>query len=129
MFWNRKRGNALLRIVSAFLFGFGKKQRFTPDFYVEDGDDFAGYGFKAQVVTIPGHSKGSIGVLTSAGDLLCGDLFENNGTPALNSIMDDPATANASIEKLKTLNINTVYPGHGAPFSMEQFLKDRQESS
>jgi hydroxyacylglutathione hydrolase len=120
MFWNRQKGNALLRMVAPILFGFGKAARFRPDLYVEDGYDLSSHGLAAQVVHIPGHSSGSIGVLTAGGDLFCGDLFENRGKPALNPIMDDPAAANASIEKLRSLGINTVYPGHGESFPMEQ---------
>jgi glyoxylase-like metal-dependent hydrolase (beta-lactamase superfamily II) len=48
-------------------------------------------------------------------DLFCGDLLENTEIPVLNSIMDEPAAANISVEKLKSLKINTVYPGHGKP--------------
>jgi hypothetical protein len=40
--------------------------------------------------------------------------------PALNSIMDDPVTAAGSLEKLNRLPIQTVYPGHGDPFRLEQ---------
>ena len=72
---------------------------------------------------LPGHSAGSIGILTSAGDLFCGDLLENTRQPTLNSIMDDVPTAQASIERLKSLIVRTVYPGHGQPFLWEQFSK------
>jgi hydroxyacylglutathione hydrolase len=122
MFWNRQSGNALFRLMSRLLpilFRFGREERFKPDFHVEDGDDLSEHGFDAKAVYTPGHSKGSTGFLTAAGDLFCGDLLENYGEPALNSIMDDPAAAEASIEKLKNLEITTVYPGHGQPFPME----------
>ena len=39
------------------------------------------------------------------------------------TIMGDLTAANASIEKLKSLKINTVYPGHGKPFPMSSFTK------
>jgi hydroxyacylglutathione hydrolase len=122
MFLNRKSGNFLIKMMAPLvpiLFGFGKSQRFKPDLYVEEGDDLSEYGFGAQVLHLPGHSQGSIGVLTAGGDLFCGDLFENTKKPALNSIMDDLAAAHASLEKLKGFEINTVYPGHGQPFPME----------
>lgn len=120
MFWNRKKGNILLGIMARILFGFGKSQRFKPDSCIDEGYDLPEYGFDAKVLYIPGHSKGSIGILTSGGDLFCGDLLENTDKPSLNSIMDDLAAANASVEKLKSLRINTVYPGHGQPFPMEK---------
>jgi hydroxyacylglutathione hydrolase len=125
MFWNRKSGNSLFRMIVPVLFRFSKADRFEPDLYVEDGYDFSGYGFDAQVLQIPGHSKGSIGILTASGDLFCGDLFENTDQPDLNSIMDNVAAANASVEKLKSSDITTVYPGHGKPFPMDSVMKDR----
>ncbi|MDY6864415.1 MAG: MBL fold metallo-hydrolase [Halobacteriota archaeon] len=123
MFWNRRKGNILLGTIARILFRFGKKERFQPDLYIEDGYDLSEYGFDAKVLHIPGHSKGSIGILTAYGDLFCGDLFENKDKPVLNSIMDDLSAANVSVEKMKSLEINTVYPGHGKPFPMELFMK------
>jgi glyoxylase-like metal-dependent hydrolase (beta-lactamase superfamily II) len=124
MFWNRSSGSALFSLVAPILFRFSKSNRFEPDFYVEEGYVFSGYGFDAQVLSIPGHSKGSIGILTAGGDLFCGDLLENSDKPALNSIMDDSAAAKASVEKLQGHEVDTVYPGHGKPFPMELFTKD-----
>jgi hydroxyacylglutathione hydrolase len=124
MFWNRRKGNIIIRMIAPVLFRFGKSKRFTPDLYIEDGYDLSGYGFDARVLDIPGHSKGSIGILTAGGDLFCGDLLANSDGPVLNSIIDDPEAANASVERLKGLKIDTVYPGHGEPFPMELFLKN-----
>jgi hydroxyacylglutathione hydrolase len=124
MFLNRKRPNILVRKLVPILSGFGKAERFTPDLYLDDGDEFSEYGFGARVICIPGHSPGSIGILTAGGDLFCGDLFENTAEPVLNSLMDDLAAAHASLEKLQNLEINIVYPGHGEPFSLETFKKN-----
>lgn len=125
MFWNRK-GNFFIKKIAPMLFGFGKSERFKPDLYRGDEDTFSEYGFDAKVIHIPGHSKGSMGI-TADGDLFCGDLLINTDKPAINSIMDDKVEANASIEKLKKLNINTVYPGHGEPFQFELFMKNYQK--
>jgi len=132
MFWNRKKGNFLIRKIAPILIRFGKSDRCKPDLTFDDGYDLSEYGFDAKVLSIPGHSRGSIGILTAGGDpsagsgqaLFCGDLLDNTDKPVLNSIMDDSAAANASVEKLKSLKINTVYPGHGKPFPMELFMKN-----
>ena len=124
MFWNRNKSNFLVKVLTPILFGFGKSERFRPDLYLDDGSNLSKYGLDARVLHLPGHSRGSIGILTAGGDLICGDLLENTDKPGLNSIMDDPATAHASIEKLEQLSIITVYPGHGEPFLMESFIKD-----
>jgi hydroxyacylglutathione hydrolase len=118
MFANRKRPSAVIRILVPIITGFSAAQRFTPDILLDDGCDLSPYGLEARVLGLPGHSAGSIGVLTAAGDLFCGDLLENTKAPALNSLMDDPAAAQASIAKLATRKVTTVYPGHGRPFAM-----------
>jgi glyoxylase-like metal-dependent hydrolase (beta-lactamase superfamily II) len=74
------------------------------------------HGFDGRVVSLPGHSRGSIGLLTSESDLFCGDLFENTKMPLLNSLMDDADSGKASMERLNGMNIRTVYPGHGGSF-------------
>jgi hydroxyacylglutathione hydrolase len=126
MFSNRESGNPLLRLMVPILFRFAKSDRFKPDLYIEEGDDLSEYGFDARVLHLAGHSRGSIGILTADGDLFCGDLLDNTDQPVLNSIMDDVATAKASVEKLRGLEIHTVYPGHGRPFPMELFMKNHQ---
>jgi hydroxyacylglutathione hydrolase len=123
MFVNRKRPNLLVRSLIPLFTGFGAAERFTPDLCLADGDNLAQYGLEATILSLPGHSRGSVGVLTAAGELFCGDLFENTKGPALNSLMDDPAAAAASLARLERLKIGTVYPGHGQPFGMEMLTK------
>jgi glyoxylase-like metal-dependent hydrolase (beta-lactamase superfamily II) len=120
MFANRKKSNSILKFLAPRLIGFGKTRRFVPDVFLRDNSALSEYGLEARVVEIPGHSKGSIGILTAGGELFCGDLFENTRQPALGSIMDDVSTAIRSAERLRSLGIGTVYPGHGKPFSMDQ---------
>jgi glyoxylase-like metal-dependent hydrolase (beta-lactamase superfamily II) len=136
MFWNRASGSAFFRFLVPIFFRFPKSVRFTPDVFFEDGDDLAEYGLEAQVLSIPGHSLGSIGVLTEGANggakqaeraLFCGDLLENVKQPSLNSIMDDVAIAERSVERVSGLGIDTVYPGHGQPFSMALFLAQYQQ--
>jgi glyoxylase-like metal-dependent hydrolase (beta-lactamase superfamily II) len=123
MLWNRNKQNILIRIVFRLFFRLSESDRFKPDLYVDGGYNFSEYGLDAKVLEIPGHSKGSIGILTTSGELFCGDLLANIGKPDIWSIIDDSNAAYASVEKLKSLQINTVFPGHGQPFPMELFMK------
>jgi hydroxyacylglutathione hydrolase len=118
MFANRKKPNALIRLLIPILSGFGKAEQFAPDLSVKDGDDLTGFGLNAKVIEIPGHSKGSIGILTAEGEFFCGDLLVSTIKPELNTMIDDLPAAQASLQKLGSLGIRTVYPGHGAPFSL-----------
>lgn len=120
MFWNRRKGNLVLGMMARVLFGFGRSKRFKPDLVIEDGYDLSEHGFDARVLHVPGHSKGSIGVLTAGGNLFCGDLLENTEQPSLSTIIDDATAAKASVEKLRDLTIATVYPGHGRSFPITE---------
>jgi glyoxylase-like metal-dependent hydrolase (beta-lactamase superfamily II) len=128
MFWNREKPFILIRMMVPILSGFGKAERFKPDLYIDEGYDLSAYGFNAKVLHIPGHSKGSIGILTADGNLFCGDLLQNKDKPVLNSIIDDSEEANTSVEKLKSLEIKTVYPGHGKPFPMDLLIKKHRKN-
>jgi hydroxyacylglutathione hydrolase len=118
MFYNRQKPNIILQKLIGLYASSGKKDRFTPDLLVEDGYDLSAYGLDARIVSIPGHSKGSIGILTASGDLFCGDLLISTKKPGLNSLIDDPSAANLSLQKLTNLGAQTVYPGHGEPFPL-----------
>lgn len=118
-FEGRQGGNFFLRMLVSLIFRFGRSSRFKPDLYLDDGDDLAEYDLEAKVLHIPGHSRGSIAVLTAGGQLFSGDLVVKKNRPVRNSLIDDPAAASASIERLKRLKIITVYPGHGKPFPAE----------
>jgi glyoxylase-like metal-dependent hydrolase (beta-lactamase superfamily II) len=116
IFWNRKSGNFLIRALASFLFRFGKSDRCSPDLCIENGDDLSEYGLDAKVLRIPGHSRGSIAILTADGALFSGDLLLYKNGAVLNNIIDDRAAAQASFERLKGLHTETVYPGHGEAF-------------
>ena len=63
-------------------------------------------------------------IVLRARDLFCGDLLDNMGRPAKTKLVDDSAELDASVEKLRALEIETVYPGHGKPFQMERFIEN-----
>jgi hydroxyacylglutathione hydrolase len=126
--FNRSLKKRSTRILARLVFnlpfaGLSKSSRFTPDLYVDDGYDFSEYGFDARALHVPGHSRGSIAILTDAGELFCGDLFRNNGKPSKNSLVDDNNDMDSSVERLKNYEIKTVYPGHGKSFYFKEVLK------
>jgi len=129
MFVNRKEPNIIIKVLLPIFSGFGTSERFTPDILVSDGYELSEYGFDAKVISLPGHSKGSIGILTGNGELFCGDLFENMKGPTLNSLMDDSAAAKVSIENLVGMKITTIYPGHGQPFAMELLMSSMTKAA
>lgn len=91
-------------------------ERFEPDLLLEEGQSLAEYGFDAEILHTPGHSKGSISLLTDDGDLICGDLFSNAWGRIINS------TDEGGLERLIELGVGAVFPGHGRPFAMKELV-------
>ncbi len=91
-------------------------ERFTPDLFIDEGFDLSSYGLDAKILHIPGHTAGSIGILTSEGDLISGDIFINISKPYSAPNAYDFKKLNESVKRLKRMNIKAVYPGHGEPY-------------
>jgi hydroxyacylglutathione hydrolase len=96
---------------------------FQPDIFLEDGQDLVEYGFDAKVVHTPGHTTGSVAILTGKGNLLAGDTVSNRLRPGLAPFVQDRRELEASFAKLKALKASEVYPGHGKPFPFEKLLE------
>lgn len=90
--------------------------KFTPDITLQEGDDLSKYGVAGKVIHLPGHTAGSIGVLTDKGELIAGDIFANRKKPGLAPNASDFNQLKHSAKKLKSLHVTTIYPGHGDPF-------------
>ena len=95
--------------------------KFKPDILLSDGQSLEEYGSTAKVIHIPGHTPGSIGVITDEGDLFAGDTFTNRKKPGAAGIVENSGQLKHSLDKLRKMNIKTVYPGHGKPFLMEEY--------
>ena len=89
---------------------------YTPDLLVADGFELGAYGIDARVIHVPGHTGGSLAVLTTAGALIAGDTYANLGQPGLAPNADDFAQMAASAAHLRAYRIARIYPGHGEPF-------------
>jgi len=102
------------------LFRLRRGERFTPDLFLEDGDRLDEYGLDATVRHVPGHSAGSIAVLTADGVLFSGDFLENRTRPSLATLVDDAEALEASFERVRRLDVRIVYPGHGKAFTIDE---------
>jgi glyoxylase-like metal-dependent hydrolase (beta-lactamase superfamily II) len=124
----KRKGKPILMQIMVFVIGFlrlykiGAAKEFTPDIYLKDGQDLKAYGLSASIIHVPGHTKGSIAVFTEAGDLFIGDTMVNFKKPKWANIIQDEEDLKQSREKLKGRNIRIVYPGHGRPFRMRDFI-------
>ena len=100
----------------------GRFDCFEPDLLLEDGQGLAEYGLAAKVLHTPGHTKGSIAVLTDDGQLFVGDTLTNRNKPASASLIENEHELKDSLAILKRTNARVVYPGHGKPFSFDALV-------
>jgi len=120
------KGGILITLIGVFAKVIGlEASKFAPDILLEDNQSLKDFGLDATVIHNPGHSEGSISIYTSDHNLFCGDLFNNDKKPQKASIIQDAEKLEVSVEKIKSLDINLVYPGHGKPFRMEQLTLNR----
>jgi len=110
----------ILRRLKRRKFTFDK---FKPDILLTDGQDLKEYGFNATIIHIPGHTKGSIGIITDDGSLFAGDIFTNRRKPDTATYIENSGELKNSLSRLKKMNIKTIYPGHGNPFEMESIIR------
>jgi glyoxylase-like metal-dependent hydrolase (beta-lactamase superfamily II) len=50
-------------------------------------------------------------------------LLIGTGGPGRNDLVDEASEYAASIERLRSMDITTVYPGHGEPFELEELWR------
>ncbi|WP_037812562.1 MBL fold metallo-hydrolase [Streptomyces sp. NRRL S-1022] len=96
-----------------------RAEPFTPQVLVRGEMPLADYGIDARIVPTPGHTAGSVSVLTEAGDLVAGDLI---ATPLLGLLPrlpwnppfhDDPRANLASLRRMLDLGPERLHAGHG----------------
>jgi hydroxyacylglutathione hydrolase len=90
------------------------------DLLLDDGADLSSYGVDAKVVLVPGHSPGSLAVITSEGDAFVGDLFVNYTVPSQPIYLSNREAWQQSYKRLRALQPRKVYVGHGEPFPGER---------
>lgn len=85
-------------------------------FFVNEGDTFAEYGFPdVKVIELPGHTKGSIGLLVGDDKIIVGDALDNWIRPGMGHLYYDKEVLKKTYEKLRLYSGRTAYYGHGKP--------------
>jgi glyoxylase-like metal-dependent hydrolase (beta-lactamase superfamily II) len=88
---------------------------FMPEVYLEDGDSLSSYGISATIIGLPGHTKGSIGVVVGNTDIIVGDALMNIIYPSKSPLYSDRAIMEKSAARISTFGDMTLHFGHGKP--------------
>ncbi|MCP4231692.1 MAG: MBL fold metallo-hydrolase [bacterium] len=121
----RPIGNVLIPLVAP---GKASKAKpFDPDIVVDGGCSLDEYGISAELIHTPGHTPGSISVLTDGGEAIVGDHLMGKilrpSRPDLPFYVNHMEEWRRSTEILLGKNPLKYYVAHGGPFSGEDVLK------
>jgi glyoxylase-like metal-dependent hydrolase (beta-lactamase superfamily II) len=83
--------------------------------YVKEGDSLASYGIDGQILELPGHTNGSVGLDVEGKHLLVGDALDNWITAATGHLYYDMSALKRSAARIASLGPRTLYYGHGKP--------------
>jgi len=105
----------LLRILPPA--AVGSRTTVDVDRIIEDEADLSPYGVEARLIPTPGHTDGSVSLLTADGRALIGDMIMEflPGRPRLSLIASNPRALADSLRQLLDRGARTFYPSHGRP--------------
>ncbi|MFD7630178.1 MBL fold metallo-hydrolase [Streptomyces sp. NPDC059851] len=97
-----------------------------PGILLRGETDLEDFGITGRIMPTPGHTAGSVSVITGTGDLVAGDLVANSfmglipGKPANPPFHDDPLGNLASLRRMLALHPTRLHVGHGTPLDPDR---------
>lgn len=98
-------------------------EEFKPDIILNDGDTLNSYGINANIIALPGHTDGSIGLDVDDSHLIVGDALMNMFYPTVSMLFHNKNEMLESAIKISRLGDRKIYFGHGKPVSNKQWVK------
>lgn len=117
-FWGKIVLSASLRDFSA-----RSMRTFQPSVLLKDKDSLSVYGVNANIVSLPGHTDGSIGIDVDDTYLIVGDALMNMFYPTVSMLFHDKNEMLESAKKISKIGNRTIYFGHGKPVPNKQWIK------
>lgn len=93
-------------------------ETFAPDVLLDDGQSLREFGLDARIVHTPGHTLGSITLLTHQGVAFVGDAILNLVRVSFPLFWEDAPAAYASACKIRSLEPRVCYTAHGRAFDL-----------
>lgn len=96
---------------------------FSPDIWLSEGDSLDGYGISAKIISVPGHTNGSIAIDVAKKHLIVGDALMNMFYPSVSLLYHDKGVMLESAERISKLGERIIYFGHGKPLDNRMWVK------
>lgn len=111
----RGRMSSLIRRSALREMDRAHDQSFTPDIVLDTQRTLPGFP-EIEIVYLPGHTQGSIGVVFED-NLFAGDLVMNLPIPSRAWFAEDFSELRRSVDLVSQIEFARIYPGHGRSFS------------
>lgn len=86
---------------------------FEPDVLLKEGDSLEEYGIPAEIISVPGHTKGSIAIDVDGKYLIVGDALMNMFYPTVSMLYNDKEEMLKSAERISGIGDRIICFGHG----------------
>ena len=80
---------------------------------LSEGVSLSDYGIAGRVIALPGHTRGSMGILLDSGALFVGDAMQNLPRLAAAWCFEDRAAMERSVSFIRRAGTLRIYCGHG----------------
>lgn len=103
----------LVRFFSIMSAKSAQTDIFKPDILLKEGDNLRDFGIDAEVIELPGHTAGSIGLKIGEDTLLVGDALMHMMKAGPSLLFEEYEQMLESVRKIQNMGNMKIYFGHG----------------
>ncbi|NLK95283.1 MAG: MBL fold metallo-hydrolase [Clostridiales bacterium] len=112
-------------VLSASMKSFREEEipLFNPSIFLSEGDSLYTYGISAKILSVPGHTNGSIAIDVDEKYLIVGDALMNMFYPTVSMLYHDKTAMLESAKRISKIGSRTIYFGHGKSLNNRILVK------
>lgn len=103
----------LVRFFSVMSSKSAKIDYFKPAIFLKEGDSLHDFGIDAEVIELPGHTAGSIGLKVGEDTFLVGDALMHMMKAGPSLLFEEHEQMLESVRKIQNMGNMKIYFGHG----------------
>lgn len=103
----------MLTAMSGMMSKSSPVEPFEPSIFLKQGMSLAQYGVDGEIVELPGHTAGSIGIVVDGNILIAGDAMMNMMGSPKPKLFEDKIKMMESYECIQKMPVKQIYMGHG----------------
>lgn len=103
----------IVRFFSVLSAKSAKMENFEPEILLKESDNLKDFGIDAEIIELPGHTAGSIGVKAGKDSLFVGDALMHMTTAGPSLLFEEYDKMIESVRKVQDMGELKIYFGHG----------------